>query len=67
MCQVGAPDAEDNDTALQSGMVCVGSYGSSPVYAAYPLPAEIDLKRYRAVTIWSSEYRVNFTTAALSK
>src|SRR5882762_7544554 len=38
VCLVGAPDAEDNDTVLQSGLVCLGSYNARIGYAAYTLP-----------------------------
>jgi hypothetical protein len=65
VCLFGAPDAEDNDTVVQAGQICLGSYSSKAAYAAYPLPRELDLLRYRAVTIWSRRYRVNFTTAPL--
>ncbi|HLK61801.1 MAG TPA: DM13 domain-containing protein [Bryobacteraceae bacterium] len=65
VCMIGAPDAEDNETVLQAGQVCVGSYSSKRTYAAYPLPARLDLQRYRAVIIWSRRYQVNFTTAPL--
>src|SRR5882724_6809756 len=58
VCLVGAPDAEDNETVRQSGFVCLGSYNARIGYAAYTLPAQIDLKRHRAVAIWSREYQV---------
>jgi len=67
VCLVGAPDAEDNDTVVQSGYVCLGSYNAKTSYAAYPLPQQIDLQRHRAVAIWSRAYRVNFTTAPLAQ
>ena len=67
VCLIGAPDAEDNDTVVQAGQVCLGSYSSKTAYAAYPLPAQLDLERYRAVTIWSRRYGVNFTTAPLGR
>jgi hypothetical protein len=63
VCLIGAPDAEDNDTARDAGLICVGSFRSS---ASYSLPASTDLVRYRAVTIWDHSYQVNFTTAPLT-
>jgi len=66
VCLVGAPDAEDNDTVRQSGFVCVGSYNPRAGYAAYVLPAQVDIERHRAVTIWERGYQVNFTTAPLA-
>jgi hypothetical protein len=67
VCLVGAPDAEDNDTVLQSGLVCLGSYDPKAAYVSYPLPPPVDIGRYRAVAIWSRGYQVNFTTAPLGQ
>jgi len=66
-CLVGAPDAEDNDTVRQAGRVCLGPYDPKAQWAVYELPPGIDLRRYRAVAIWSRPYQVNFTTAPLSQ
>lgn len=63
VCLIAAPDAEDNKTALQSGLRCLGSFGSAK---SFDVPASTDLTRYRAVTIWDRSYQVNFTTAPLS-
>src|SRR5438874_5870186 len=41
VCLVGAPDAEDNDTVRQSGLVCLGNYNPKVAYAAYFLPSQI--------------------------
>jgi hypothetical protein len=65
VCLVAAPDAEDNETVRQAGAVCVGKFGAGVVSSTYELPAAVNLARYRAVTIWSREYGVNFTTAPL--
>jgi Electron transfer DM13 len=67
VCLVGAPDAEDNDTVLKSGLICFGGFDPRVSRRAYSVPARVDLQRYRAVTIWSRAYQVNFTTAPLSK
>ncbi|MDX2150713.1 MAG: DM13 domain-containing protein [Bryobacteraceae bacterium] len=67
VCLVAAPDAEDNDTVLASGHVCLGPWlGAKTGLGVYPVPAALDLNRYRAVSIWQPEYRVNFTTAPLA-
>jgi hypothetical protein len=63
VCLIAAPDAEDNDTVRQAGFVCLGSFGN---LRPFPVPASIDLSRYRAVTIWNRAYNVNFTTAPLN-
>ena len=64
VCLIAAPDAEDNDTVREAGVICLGSFGS---LNSYPVPASLDLNRYRAVTIWSRSYQVNFTTAPLGE
>jgi hypothetical protein len=64
VCLVGAPDAEDNDTVRQAGFECVGKFVAR---GSYELPGGMDLQRYRAVTIWSVDYQVNFTTAPLTQ
>jgi hypothetical protein len=63
VCLVGAPDAEDNDTVRQAGFECLGKFAAT---GSYELPAGLDLKKYRAVTIWSRDSQVNFTTAPLA-
>lgn len=65
VCLIGAADAEDNETALQAGLVCVGHYDPKAAFVSYNLPESLDAGRYRAVTIWSRTYQVNFTTAPL--
>ena len=62
VCLIAAPDAEDNQTVLDSSPVCLGSFGRTQ----FAVPAGIDLSRYRAVVLWNSSYKVNFTTAPLS-
>jgi hypothetical protein len=57
----------DNDKVVQSGYACLGSYHAKTGYAAYPLRAQIDPERHRAVALWNREYRVNFTTAPLAQ
>jgi hypothetical protein len=39
VCLAAAPDAEDNASVLQSGMVCVGSYDVKRPSATYKVPA----------------------------
>ncbi len=65
VCIVAAPDAEDNETVLQGAAVCLGRFASKEAVMTFALPPQLDLDKYRAVTIWSPSYRVNFTTAPL--
>ena len=65
VCLVDAPDAEDNDTVVQAGSICLGRYDPRAAFVTYPVPATVDTGRYRAVAIWNRAYGVNFTTAPL--
>jgi hypothetical protein len=67
VCMVGAPDAADNATVRRVGLLCLGPLDSKRPDSTFSIPASLDLQRYRAVTIWSRSYSVNFTTAALAE
>ena len=62
---VAANDAKDNDTVTKSGFVDVGSLKGNIGDQNYELPANTDLAKYRAVTIWCKRFSVNFGTAPL--
>ena len=49
---VAAADAKDNDTVTKAGFIDVGSLKGNIGDQNYDLPANIDLAKYRAVTIW---------------
>ena len=61
---VAAPDAGENETVKRSERISVGAY--EPDRTDYPVPDGVDVARFRAVTIWSAKYQVNFTTAPLA-
>lgn len=63
---VGAPDAGDNETVTKAGFVHVAALKGNIGDQNYELPADVDLARYRAVTIWCRRFGVNFATAPLS-
>ena len=63
---VAAQDAKDNDTVKQAGFVDLGSLKGNIGDQNYDLPANADLVKYRAVTIWCKRFSVNFGTAPLS-
>ncbi len=67
VCMVNAPDAEDNATVREAGFYCLGALDQKQSNQIYPIPTDLDLNRYRAVTIWSTSYQVNFTTAPLAE
>ncbi|HEX7330450.1 MAG TPA: DM13 domain-containing protein [Pyrinomonadaceae bacterium] len=62
---VAAPDAKDNDTVTKAGFVDLGSLKGNIGDQNYDLPADTDLAKYRAVTIWCKRFSVNFGTAPL--
>lgn len=62
---VAAADAKDNDTVKTAGFVELGSLKGNIGDQNYDVPANIDLNKYRAVTIWCARFGVNFGTAPL--
>jgi len=62
---VAAPDAKDNDTVTKAEFVDLGSMKGNIGDQNYELPANADLAKYRAVTIWCKRFSVNFGTAPL--
>jgi hypothetical protein len=62
---ISAPDAYENETVERSKIVSLGALKAVEGDQSYILPNDADLSECRAVTIWSSKYRVNFTTAPL--
>ncbi len=62
---VAAQDAKDNDTVKNAGFVELGSLKGNIGDQNYDVPANIDLAKYRAVTIWCARFGVNFGTAPL--
>lgn len=65
VCLIAAADAFENETVEAAGFVPLGALQSAEGDQSYPLPVDLDLTKYRAVTIWSRKYHVNFTTAPL--
>ena len=62
---VAAADAKDNDTVKNAGFVELGSLKGNIGDQNYDVPANVDLNKYRAVTIWCARFGVNFGTAPL--
>ena len=63
---VAADDATDNETVTRAGFVNVGALKGNVGDQNYALPADLDLAKYRAVTIWCRRFGVNFGTAPLT-
>ncbi len=64
---IAAPDALENETVENSEFISLSDLQTAEGDSTYPLPSDLDLNKYRAVTIWSRKYRVNFTTAPLKQ
>ena len=62
---VAAADAKDNDTVTNAGFVELGSLKGNIGDQNYDVPANVDLAKYRAVTVWCKRFGVNFGTAPL--
>jgi Electron transfer DM13 len=63
---VATNDATDSDTVKKAGFRELGSLKGNIGDQNYEIPADIDLAKYRAVTIWCQRFGVNFATAPLS-
>jgi len=62
---VAADDAKNNEAVTKAGFIDVGSLKGNIGDQNYDLPANADLTKYRAVTIWCKRFSVNFGTAPL--
>lgn len=63
---VAADDARDNETVTRAGFVHIAALKGNQGDQNYDLPADLDLDKYRAVTIWCRRFGVNFGTAPLT-
>jgi len=62
---VAAADANDNETVTKAGFIHLGALKGTIGDQNYDVPADVDLNRYQAVTIWCRRFGVNFATAPL--
>lgn len=63
---VAADDAKDDATVTRAGFVHVGALKGNIGDPNYELAADVDLAKYRAVTVWCRRFSVNFGTAPLA-
>jgi Electron transfer DM13 len=63
---VAANDAADDATVKKAGFVELGKLKGNQGDQNYDIPADLDLAKYRAVTIWCKRFGVNFGTAPLT-
>ena len=64
---ISAPDALENETVEKSIIYSLGELQSAASHQQFTIPAHFDLRKVGAVTVWSTKYRVNFTTAPLTQ
>lgn len=65
VCLVAAADCLENESVERAGFITLGPLRAAEGDQSFNVPVGVDLHRYRAVTIWSRKFRVNFTTAPL--
>ena len=63
---VAANDASDSETVKKGAFLELGSLKGNIGDQNYQIPADTDLAKYRAVTIWCKRFSVNFGTAPLN-
>ena len=63
---VATKDASDSETVKQAGFVEVGVLKGNLGDQNYEVSSDLDLNKYRAVTIWCKRFGVNFATAPLA-
>jgi hypothetical protein len=62
---VAADDAKDVATVQQAGFIDLGEMKGNIGDQNYRLGSDLDLAKYRAVSIWCKRFSVNFGAAAL--
>jgi len=62
---VAADNAKDISTVQQAGFIDLGVIKGNVGDQNYTLGADLDLSKYRAVSIWCKRFSVNFGAAAL--
>jgi hypothetical protein len=63
---IATKDASDSETVKQAGFVEVGALKGNVGDQNYEISSDLDLSKYRAVTIWCKRFGVNFATAPLT-
>jgi hypothetical protein len=63
---VAAPQAKDNETVKRAGFIDLGAMKGNKGNQNYDVPADVDLGKYRSVSIWCRRFSVNFGTAPLA-
>ena len=64
---VAAEVEKGNDAVKEAGFVDLGSMKGNIGDQNYDVPADVDLKKYKAVSIWCARFGVNFGSASLGE
>jgi hypothetical protein len=62
---VAADDAKDGETVQRAGFIDLGPIKGNIGDQNYALASDVDLSKYRAVSIWCQRFSVNFGAAPL--
>jgi hypothetical protein len=62
---VAADDAKDNATVERAGFIDLGTIKGNIGDQNYALGTDLDLSKYRTVSIWCKRFSVNFGAAPL--
>src|SRR6202044_790035 len=62
---VAADDAKDAATVERAGFIDLGVIKGNVGDQNYALSSDLDLTKYRAVSVWCKRFNVNFGAAAL--
>ena len=63
---VAADDANDNSTVRRAGFIDLGPIKGNVGDQNYTFGPELDLSKYRAVSLWCKRFSLNFGTAPLA-
>jgi hypothetical protein len=63
---IATDDASDSATVSRVDTVDLGQLKGNTGDQNYELPLDVDLTKYRAVTVWCQRFSVNFATAPLT-
>ena len=65
ICLVAAADAPDNESVRRAGLISLGPLKGNLGSQNYVVPANVDISKYRCVSIWCKRFGVNFGVAPL--
>jgi Electron transfer DM13 len=64
---IAADDATDDATVKRVSFISLGRLKGNKGDQNYEIPDDVDLSKYRAVTVWCRRFSVNFATAPLAR